>query len=212
MAPELNFDFKIKARPKENPLRPEGYSPYSNCSYFCKSNADLVKKYLDALDPAAPSKSYCFPATQYKSVHTVYSQLYHGWRYLIEHEDTPDKKYSELRSKIRIKRKKNRVVLVWALNKSAPTLAGVPLELDGMEIEVEEYGWKAMVRKWCEQAPEKDVNELKINLLPEDQEWLRTFVIPFPSIVVVRADSKGYKLTKNTALAEAIARDQGAGG
>ncbi len=208
MSPELDFNFtKIKVRPKENPLRPDGYSPYSNCSYFSKTNAELVRKYLDALNPEEVNKSYCFPATKHKSVHTVYSQLYHGWRYLIELDD-PNGKYADLRNKIRIKRKKNRVVLEWAPSKTHATLAGVPLALDGMEIEIEEYGWKAMIRKWCEQAPEKDVTELKINLLPEDQAWLRTYVIAFPTIVVIRADAGGYKLTKNTALAEAIARDQ----
>lgn len=209
--PDFNFrreSTRIRARPIDNGLKPYGYSPYSACPYYTLKNAEAVKKYLDAMDPLDKSKSYSFPATRYRTVHTLYSQIYHGWRYLIEREDTPDKRYLNLRRMIRIKKFKNRVVFEWGPS-SAPVIAGVPLELNGFEIIVEEHGYKTVIRKWCEQAPEGAIEEMKINLLPEEQEWIRTYVIPFVSIIVIRCNECGYKLTKNSKLAEAIKQERG---
>lgn len=205
-------DFRFKVRPKRgyvDALRPEGYGYHSSTPYFTKAYADLIKKNLDAIEHDDKNKVYSFPATAHESVHTVYAKIYYGWLYLIEIEDTPDKKYLRLRDELKVAKKRNRVVIRWCKPKSEAYLAGMKVDLPGMEVTVEEYGWRSVLRKWCEQSVEGDIEKLRINLLPEDIDWIKTFVQAWPSIVVVQCDSKGYKLTKNSKLADAIAEEQG---
>src|SRR3990167_3935253 len=122
MPPEKQHNYfskKKRSTPREQ--LPSGYSSNSSATYYNLANAQAVQKHLDTLDPNNKTKEILFRVDRFKSINTIYQQIYLGWRFLIEKLDTPDKKYAYLKSQMSLKRGKDSVKLVWS-SKSVPTV------------------------------------------------------------------------------------------
>lgn len=188
---------------------PAGYSSNSSATYYNEQVALAIKKELDKLDPIAKNSNLRIPITKYKSVHTIYQQIYLGWRYLIEKLDTPDKKYASLRNQISVRKRRHCVELFWNM-RSCPTLGGVEVVLDGVEIEntANTVGWQESVVEWANDAVDGAILDQKIELSEDEIQWLRDYFAPSQDIVIIRCNSAGYKITKNAALARAIREEK----
>jgi len=216
MSVEKNHSFPTlkmvhrKKRPADE--LPVGYSPYSSATYYTEETAKEIKTYLDTLDPNNKTKEIVFPVTRFKSVNTVYQQIYLGWRFLCERLDTADKKYSNLRAQMSLRKEKDRVRLYW--NSRSPLMVnGVAIELEGIEVSVENpevvVSWKEAIMKWALEAKDGSVEERKITFSDDEVDWIRNYLASFTDIVIVRLNNSGYKLTKNAKLAAAIREERG---
>ena len=207
---------KLRKRPAKGAEElPKGYSPYSSATYYNLGNAQAIQKQLDTLDPTNKTKEIIFKVDKYKSVNTVYQQIYQGWRYLIEKCDT-EGKYATLRVQMSLRKERDRVRLYWN-SRSCPTINGVAIELAGIDVELVDnpdaqstaFNWKESLMAWATNAADGTIEERKIVLSAEELEWARGYLLPFPDLVILRLDGAGYKLTKNARLAQAIREERG---
>jgi len=201
-APHPTHKFKVSIKARDNP---HTYSPNSVATYYTESSAIAVQKWLDRLNPEDKSTTFKFPSGPSRSVNTIQKMLTDGFRYLIDKMDTPDGKYAGLRRQLTIRKKKRYCIMEW--NRVASTVIhGHVVELDGFDVEIDEYGFKGIIRKWCEESRDGAVDEAKVKMTDDDIDWLHTFVGAFPDVLVIRANYGGYKLWKNKAAAEELVR------
>lgn len=189
---------------------PKGYDGNSSASYYNEASALALKKELDKLDATTKIANLQIPVTKYKSVHTIYQQVYLGWRYLIERMDTPDKKYTDLRKQLSIRKRRHCVEVYWNM-RACPTLGGVELVLNGVEVENTNsiLSWQESMMEWSNTAKDGAVDEKKIDLSQDEIQWLHAFFATSDDVVIIRANHAGYKITKNAALARAISEERG---
>lgn len=198
--------FKVTIKPRGN--IPETYGPTSNATYYTEAAALAVKVWLDRLNPEDRSSTFRFPAGPSRSVHTIQKMLNDGFRWLVDKMDTPDGKYAGLRRQITVSKRKRYCLLQW--NRVAKTVIhGHIVQLDGFDVKVDEFGFKGIIRKWCEESKDGAVDEAKVKMNEDDLDWLHTYVGAFPDVLIIRANYAGYKLWKNKAAAEELARRRG---
>jgi hypothetical protein len=110
---------------------------------------------------------------------SVYMRLYHGWRYLIDHLDTDDRKYAKLRRRVELQ--KRRFSIIFRLDHRL-ALVDIPhhkLEDEDMEMEDEvttrevDKRWKDKLEEFLDQAQPGQKLELK-NLRLSNEEIQET--------------------------------------
>lgn len=215
MALEIQHNFlilKAKKRTSHPPDElPTGYSPYSSATYYNAANAEAIRKILDTLDVETKLKDKVVPVNKYRSVNTVYQQIYQGWRYLIERCDTPELKYANLRAQMSLRRERDRVRIYWN-TRSCPTINGIDIHLEGFDIEsgaTAVLSWKEVLLKWGTDTKDGEIIENKISLTDDEVSWVYNYFASLQDVIVVRANSAGYKVVKNAKLAEAIREERG---
>ena len=218
MPPQQDIFSHLKRRQANTDSLPSGYSTASSAGYFSKKYADLLRPTLDALDPTTQAVGKKFYTKPYESIHTLYKKIYEGWRYLIERDDTPDKKYATLRDMIEIRKCKHFISLVWTAKNLNPEpyatedlLTGHTDSTTGESDETtsKPMTWREQIMEWCMNAPNGVVLEQKHRMSGDEQGWLIAYLADFRDIVIISLDGFGLKLAKNEKLANKIREERG---
>jgi len=217
---ELEHKFSITQKPKSTRIipedeRPKGYGKHSATAYYNIDCAKSVQKWLDKLDLEDKSNILYFPIPKYKTVRTIYDQIYYGFRFLIERLD-PDKKYLALRQQLSIKKEKNRIKVYWKPLRRVTILEdGEVFNIKQDEQATHEHSnvinnWQTTLVKWAENSPDPSTCQQRINLDMDEIQWIRDYLLSGFSnnIVIVYINPSGYKLAKNTRLVEAMKREK----
>jgi hypothetical protein len=202
-----------------NPLVPKGYSKNAVTPYFRESHALKVKKILDVM--ATDRKhNRILECKKFGMVRATLKQFINqGWSYLIERLDTSDRFYATLRSQIDISNHQAGLLLQWTYDE--------PSVQEGYEGSVVERDFGEEARLKIAQSPEfvneepqsstaptvvfKDdlvafiekgadntkFERKKLNLKPEQIEWIQSLVTGIPGILVMELNENHIFLAKS---------------
>lgn len=203
----------LKRRAREHavatgvPSKPEGYVATSIMSYYNVTAAKNLKPILDKI--IAERCEYTFPSNNRKSVNTIYAKVYQAWRFLADHMDEADARYTTLRGQTSIVKYRTYVRIEWG-GRTKRTLGYQEGFTGAQPIAPDDpspLSWREEIMQWATgpDLQEGAILEKKITLTPDEQEWLKAYILTgFADIVAVRVIAQGYKLVKNTRLAQAL--------
>jgi len=129
------------------PKKPVGYSKRSNCPYYKPFFALQFKEALDTVIKTAEPHVWKYKDHQNLSKTSLYLRIDQGKRYLLDHLDTPEKKYAIVCDAISISRERNLGVVIRVHNaiREAKLYMPTPLEEEGTS-----SAWKHKMEDWIE--------------------------------------------------------------
>lgn len=185
-------------------VRPSGWSPNSNATYYKKKYGDLLLSWLDQFKNA-PDKMFIIETKKIKrSRETIRTMVSQAWDWLISNEKESEKRAEliHLRDSIKIDRHAYGVMFVWRHTADETQNFVTKLVKDTRALGIEDVKkWKQEVMDFTEKANDgqKYVND-GIILEPFDLDWLQNYIKESQCLFPLKIHTTRIEIVKHTEL------------